>query len=200
MCLFIGIVIYSGHKSYNVRYTRTPPIRVNAAKSITRTTNQRPYKWTAVAGYTVNAESLTLVGRESYRAHAFCANKRLVPKSTLAIVPFWFGGIETWLEVIRRSTAITHHWRAHPNEHLLTRWILLSFTPATPPRPPLSRSLFVFSSSSSVRCTPHFRFAGWLTSEATPLCTSTPPHDYALSEWLFDMPTLSLDFFGTSPR
>ncbi len=82
----------------DVRYTRAALIQVNAVRSITRTTNQRLCKRTTVARYAVNAENLKLVGRESYRAHAFCANKHLVPKSTLANVPFWLGGIETWLE------------------------------------------------------------------------------------------------------
>ncbi len=54
-------------------YTRTPEIQVNAVRSITRTTNQRPYKWTAVAGFTVNTDDLGLAGRQSYLEHAFCA-------------------------------------------------------------------------------------------------------------------------------
>ncbi len=78
-------------------YTCAAPIQVNVVRSITRTTNQRQRKRTAITGYTVNAENMTHVGRESYRAHAFWAIKRLVQKSTLAIVPLWFGGIETGL-------------------------------------------------------------------------------------------------------
>ncbi len=39
----------------------------------------------------------TLVNRESYWAHAFCANKRFRQQPTMAIVPFWFQGIKAWL-------------------------------------------------------------------------------------------------------
>ncbi len=38
-------------------YTRVP-IQVNAVRSITRTTNQQPYQWTAIIGYTVNSDNL----------------------------------------------------------------------------------------------------------------------------------------------
>ncbi len=31
---------------------------------------------------------------------------------------------------------MTSHWRAHPNEHMLTRWILLTFVSFIPPRLP----------------------------------------------------------------
>ncbi len=80
-----------------MRYTRVAPIQVNAIRSITRTTNQRQGKRIAVAGYTVNANNLTLVNRESYLAHAFCANKRLVQKLNFGHCAILIWGIETWL-------------------------------------------------------------------------------------------------------
>ncbi len=42
----------------DVRYARVHPIQVSAVRSITRTSNQRLYKWTAVAGFTVNTDRL----------------------------------------------------------------------------------------------------------------------------------------------
>ncbi len=41
----------------DVRYTRAAPIQVKTLRSITRTTNQRPYKWTAVASFAVNTNN-----------------------------------------------------------------------------------------------------------------------------------------------
>ncbi len=95
----------------DVRYACADPIQVNAVRSITRTTNQRQCKRTAIAGCTVNAENLGLVGRESYRAHAFCANKRLVSKSTLAIVSIWFGGSRRgWGVTCRNIRTLQYHF------------------------------------------------------------------------------------------
>ncbi len=38
-----------------------------------------------------------------------------------------------WLGVIWRK-AVARQWRAHPNDHMLSRWIVLTFAPAIPPR------------------------------------------------------------------
>ncbi len=119
--------------------------------------------------------------RESHRAHALSANKRFVQKSTLVLVPFWFGGIETWLgdNSKKYQNASLASTPQREDVHAMDSSELRPCHPSTPIYclDPSSFSLHHLPSDLSL----HFRFAVRLTSEATPLRTSTPPHDYALS-------------------
>ncbi len=113
----------------DVRYTHAPPIQINAVRSVTRTTNQRPCKWTAV-----NADNLNT-----------CRSRVLPSARPLCLINVWFnkrlwplchpdlGGMEIWLGVIRRKSG-ARQWRAHPNDQMLSQWIILTFAPAIPPQ------------------------------------------------------------------
>ncbi len=119
--------------------------------------------------------------RESYPAHAFCANKRFVQKSTLAIVPFLICGDRDMAG--RESAEVRNSSLASTPQRALAHATdfsdLRSCNPSMPiyGLDPPSSALHHLPSTVSL----HFRFAVRLISEATPLRTSTPPHDYALS-------------------